>query len=868
MVATPRRGGDTRTPGLVVILATLSSSLLALDPRTHISDYTMDVWRETEGLPQSHVKAVIHARDGYLWVGTKAGLARFDGVRFTVFDDRVPGQLREGEVWALLEDRDGALWIGTFGGGLSHYQDGRFTTYTRADGLAGDFVTSLEQCGNGDVWIGTDTGLSRRSRGELSSYSRKDGLPTDRVTALYCDAEGVLWIGTSQGLSSFAEGRFTNTPLGFQGETRVTAIVPDGGKGLWLGRFPGGVTHFESGAVTHYGREEGLTHESVGDLWRDRHGTLWIATGDGLCRLRDDKISCYQPRLDSGRLFRPAALQALVSLAEDRQGNLWVGSVHHGLTRVKDSVFEHYGEQDGIPGDGAHAVVETRDGAVWVGGLAGLVRFEGEKATVFTMENGLTNNSIRTLHEDKDGTLWIGTAAGLNIYRNGRIEPVRESGLDKPFVYVVLRDQRGDLWVGTNGQGLFHGWKGRFRVYTEADGLAGKQIRGLQEDPEGNIWIGTKDGGLTRWRDGTFTRYSERLGTAGNAVQALYVDGKGALWISMRSGLCRLQGETATTYTAQNGLPSNFVYQMMEDAGGDVWLTSARGIFRIAKAEMDALIADPSKVVHPVSYGPETGLKDAALAIGCYPSIWRAHDGRLWFTGLKGVSVIDPAHKAAKTADFPVHIEEAGLDGAPVTAGGAYGPGRGNLEMRFTGIDLYAPEQVTFRYRLEGFDADWVNAGTRRVAYYTNLPPGVFRFQVQAADHNGAVSSRTAALTFTLAPHAYQTAWFRAGVVILLLLLGWTAHRLRLTGHERRERQLQARIDEAVAKVHVLDGLLPICAWCKRVREDTGYWRQVEAYVAARSRAQFSHGICPDCVEKYYPETHEGEKAENEPEPV
>jgi hypothetical protein len=263
-------------------------------------------------------------------------------------------------------------------------------------------------------------------------------------------------------------------------------------------------------------------------------------------------------------------------------------------------------------------------------------------------------------------------------------------------------------------------------------------------------------------------------------------------------------------------------------------------------------------VVHPVEYGRETGISDTTPAIGCYPSIFQSSDGQLLFASVTGVSILDLERKTARDLSFPVRIEEVLVDGSLARPGSAvFGPGRGNVAFHYTGLLLSAAQRLRFQYRLEGFDEEWIRAGQRRRADYTNLPPGEYRFEVQASDPGGAVSERSASMSFVLRPHYHETLPFRAAVVGLVVLLAWGGHRLRLAKHERDTRRLEARVDEALAHLNVLSGLLPICAWCKRVRDDTGYWRQVEAYVSARSRAQFTHGICPDCAAKEYPPSDE-----------
>lgn len=783
----------------------------ALDPDTPIQKYAVDSWQDGAGLPQNNVKVILQTRDGYIWVGTKGGLARFDGVRFTAMDDRRPGQLREGEVWALLEDDDASLWVGTFGGGLSRLENGQFTTYTSLDGLVSDFVTVLCKGKDGSLWIGTDQGLSQFKDGRFTSYTTKDGLIHNRVRGLFCDDQGALWIGAAEGLSSYRDGRFTNYPLGFKGDGRITSIVqgPDGA--LWMATFKDGLARFKDGKVTRFTVSDGLVSDSLNALCLDSVGTLWIAATDGLCRYRSGKMSCSHSRMESAARQRVAppmfSLDHIQAVHEDREGNLWVGTANGGLARLKNTQFVNYGAEDGLADDEAHTVLEARDGTIWIGTVNGLTRFKGGAFTVFGIGDGLSDASVRSLFEDPDGTLWIGTTVGLNVLKEGRLRRVSHPLLDNKYFYAIMRDSRGDLWLGTNGDGLIRGHEGQYTHYTPADGLAGMEIRGLREDQSGTIWIGTKDGGLSRYKDGRFTTLTTDDGLAGNAVQAVYLDREGAIWASTRQGLSRINKGKVTNYTVSNGMPTNFIYQTSEDDRGDMWLTGSRGIFRIPWSELVRIEGGGTEPLNSIAYGPETGLRSAAQAVSSQPSICKGRDGRLWFASLKGVSVVDPARKPAEAVTLPVWVEEVRVDEQITEHHDVvdFPPGNGNVEIHYTALNFYAPEKVVFKYLLEGFDQDWVDAGTRRVAYYTRVPPGRYRFKVIAQDISGNWNEDGAGFAFSIAPHFYQTTWFALVCVAALGLVAWGGYRLRLGEVRKRFDAVLAERNRIARELH--DGL-------------------------------------------------------------
>jgi ligand-binding sensor domain-containing protein len=844
-----------RVAALVAVLALAGSRPgTALDPKTDLSQYTVDVWQDTGGLPQNFVKTILQTRDGYLWVGTKSGLARFDGLRFTVFDDRRPDQLAESEVWTLLEGDDGSLWVGTFGGGLSRYRDRRFTTYRKGDGLASDFVVTLARGRDGSIWVGTTDGLSRLKDGRFTSYTAQDGLLQNRVTALFAGNDGTLWIGSGKGLNALKGGRVASYPMGFQGDGRITAVAEDRDGSLWLGTTTDGVLRFAGGAVVgRHTTRQGLASDAVMALRLDGAGVLWMGTRGGLCRLQAGQTSCLQStagavtdRTRQERLF----VRDIEVLAEDQQGSLWLGTVADGIIRLKDTLFLNYGTEAGLPAAQTRAVLHASDGAIWAATVGGAARLRDGRTTTYRPRDGLSHEAAGTLFEDRDGSVWIGTAVGLNVVRDGRVQPIRDGPLKDAYINGLLRDRRGDLWVGTNDNGVLHQQGRGYVHYTKESGLGGNAVRHVLEDPQGAIWIATRDGGLTRWFDGRFTVFTTKDGLPRDSVQRLYLDRRGGLWVATRHGLSLMRdGRVVGSYTVEDGLPANFIYSLIEDEAGDLWLTCGRGIFRVPRGQWDALLGE-RRPLEPVGYGPDTGYRSGgSVPIGSGPTVARDARGRLWFAHQSGVSVIDPANPGPRPGRVPVWIEDLEVDGRAVAldARTAVPPPRGDLEIRYTGIDLAAPDRLRFRYRLEGFDPDWVEAGARRVAFYTRVPPGAYRFRVQALA-DGVWSDREAAVAFRLQPRFYQTTWFSA--LGVLAGVGFVAgvFRLRTRTLRRRQHELMRRVQEEVAKVRVLSGLLPICAWCKKIRDDTGYWSKLEEYIASRSHAEFTHGICPECV--------------------
>lgn len=815
---------------------------VALDPATGVPDYPVHLWQVSSGLPQNNVKAVLQTRDGYIWIGTKGGLARFDGARFTVYDDLQAGRLPELEVWALAEDAQGVLWIGTFGGGLTRLQSGSFTTLTTRDGLASNFVTALAVGRDGAIWVGTESGGVNRIRGgAIEPIGAQQGLPDLRVRSLLCDPDGTVWIGTGNGLSAYRDGQLENHPLAMASDSRVTSIVGAGHE-LWLSTSGEGVFRFENGRFS----KVAAAPTGASALWYDRQGALWIGSTAGVCRLRDENLSCTRrATAASAPIVRAAAIEQVQAFLEDDEGNLWIATASHGLAALKDTQFQNYGSNEGMPDERSRVVAAGRNGTVWVGTFTDVIRFRDGRFTTYTQPRPL---SVHSLFEDTSGAVWIGSSSGLLVLRGDEIRDVPVPGLES-WVTGVLRDRRGDVWAATNGQGLVRISGGTARTYTTADGLPGLTLRGIVEDARGDLWFGVREAGLCRLRDGKFTTFAAKDGLTSASVQSLHADPEGALWVSTRRGLNRVEEGRIRTLTAEEGLPVNLIYQVIKDAGGDLWLTCGRGLFRIPRASLEKWLGGATRRVQCVPYGRETGLRAGSFPAGTQPTACRTADGRLWFASLQGMAVTDPAREERRAFRPPVWIEKVAMDGAEGTGGAVrrFPAGPGDLDVDFTAPHFFSPERLSFRYRLDGVDRDWVDAGTRRSAHYTRLSPGTHRFEVAARVGDGDWLP-SAEMRFERAAHLRETLTFRALLALAAAGVLGLAYRVRTARLRAAERVLQQRVDEAVANVQTLSGLLPICSWCRKVREDSGYWSQLEAYVAARSSAEFRQSICPDCL--------------------
>jgi ligand-binding sensor domain-containing protein len=844
-LASRRRGIGLAAAAAALLLG--SSPARALDPEKRLTQYHQQVWTTVEGLPQATVQAIAQTPDGYLWVGTRAGLARFNGQTFTVFDpENTPG-LQGRTIQALHAGRDGRLWIGTDGLGVSELAGGVFTTLGQEADLQGRSGNVIREDPAGAVWIGTWDGVVRLAGGEARRFDRDDGLPHNAIFGLSIDAAGTVWAATSQGLSEIRDGQVRSTRTDVK---EPQCLLLDRGGRLWIGT-AGGLDRLEEGRLVHLDVKDGLLASFVTALAEDRHGSIWIGTQGGLNRFHDGRIDGL-----SSRDGLPGNVVA--SLLEDREGNLWVGLRGSGLVRLRDGALTTLTSREGLSDDGVTCAFQSRDGSLWFGTGSGLTRYRNGEMRVFRSRDGLLNETITGIGEHSKLGLLVATfARKLNVIRGDRVSVFEPLEIESTVPSVIHEDRDGGLWVGTLGAGLYRVVGEEVEHFPFADSGGRHVFYGVHEDEDGTLWFATPNG-LVRYASGRFEpTLVYELGANLGVAHSICAGQGGDLWIATRDrGVCRFRdGATVRCYGRAEGLFDDAVYQVLAD-GDALWMSGPRGIARVPWSGFTDLDRGAVDRLPSRSFGVADGMMSAECQGMRWPAGFRDSTGRLWFPTSKGVALADPARLPPDGPPPPVVFEavRAGRTGFAVDRPISVPPGRGDLEITYAGLSFSAPERVSFRYRLDGFDADWFDAGTRRRAVYTNLRPGRYSFRVAATIDGRRWSEPLTPLQVTLEPHFYETPlWY---VFLALCVAGslFAVHRRRVGRLRARADELARRVQEELAKVKVLGGLLPICASCKRIRRDEGYWEQIEAYIHAHSEADFSHGICPECARKLYPE--------------
>ena len=825
---------------LISLLLLWGGPAFGLDSRKDLSQFSRELWLTENGLPQNTVHAITQTRDGFIWIATEEGLARFDGIGFTLFDKQNTAALRSNHIHCLLEDTRGYLWIGT-AGGLIQLQDGKFIPFNVPGGPASNNIESVYEDRAGNLWIATAAGLSRLKDGTISAFTSQQGLPSDSVQAVFEDRQGVLWVGTARGLGEFKNGSFVDRtpPQGFA-NNGVESINQDQDGRLWFGT-PAGLTCFDRGRFRTYTTRDGLPNDRIISLRADEEGSLWIGTAGGLARFKDDHFAV----LSNGDALSSSVI---LSIFEDLEGSLWIGTESAGLHLLKDKKFTTYTAKDGLASDLVKSIYEDRKGSIWIGtNGGGLSLLKDGKLTTYTTKDGLSSNVVLALYGDDDGNLWVGTPDGLNSFKDGKFTTYTSAeGLSNDFVRSIYADHNGNLWIGTRG-GLNCLKDDVFKIYTTSDGLANDFVGTIYEDAKGNLWIGTL-GGLSRFKDEKFTTYTTKDGLSSDVVISLYEEHGGTLWIGTNGGgLNRFKDGKFTTYTTRDGLLDDVIYRILEDGRGNLWLSCNKGIFQISEKELDDFAGKKTNSLTPVVYGTADGMMTRECSGGGHPSGWRSRDGRLWFSTIKGVAMIDPGKIKNNKQPPPVAIEQVRVDDQLIDSAHKIelAPGKTRFEFFYAGLSFIAPEKVRFKYKLEGFDKDWVEGGARRVAYYTNVPPGHYRFRVIASNNDGVWSATGASFDLYLRPYFYQTYWFYAFCGLGIALLIWQRYRRRVRLMESQFNAVLAERNRIAREIHdnLAQEMLGISVQLEVVARTLPPSAEVAKSHLDRVRALVRHGI-------------------------
>jgi signal transduction histidine kinase/ligand-binding sensor domain-containing protein len=740
-------------PTTLTVLASLlfCAGVSAQEQRASVvvDPYLQTVWTTENGLPQNSVTAIVQSHDGYLWVSTFGGLARFDGVRFTIFNSANTPGLKSNRITALFEDRRGILWLGTETGELMSLQDGVGTTYPLSGALEGAIVSSITGDDAGILWLGTTKGLARFQDGTFTAYTTADGLPNNAIYTGTLDQAGRLWMMANRELTQFDGRRFVTYQ--FREGLLEGFITPRRKGGFWATATTG-VALFFDGKFVLYPHLSRST-QYMRTLFEDLEGTVWIGY------LSPRMVQRFQAGRFSSYAMKSGEYE-IRAIYEDREGNLWMGSIGGGLIRLKKRAVTTYTTDNGLPSNTVFAVTDDGIGGTWIATGLGLAHLRAGKTTVYTDKDGMLSSYATALLRDRAGSLWIGSNLGLTRLKDQRfINYTPAQGLSGLVVMSLAEDRDGNVWIGTM-DGLTQWRDGAFTVYNRGVGLVGNDVRSIVQARDGALWVGTT-GGLSRFNQGTFTNYTTRDGLSNGYVRAIVEEPDGALWLgTYGGGLNRFKNGRFTPVTTRDGLFDDFVSRILEDDRGNFWMLGNRGIFSVKRAELNDFAEGRVGSITSIAYGIGDGMISSEGEGNAQPAGWRAADGKLWFPTIKGVAVLDPS--PVNSLPSPVVIQGVTVDrvAQSTTHRVQIKPGQQNLEIYYAGLSFSRPEQVKFKYQMLSFDRGWVDAGTRRTAYYPQLPPGSYTFRVVADNGYGVWNMEGQSLSVIVLPPFYRTWWF------------------------------------------------------------------------------------------------------------
>lgn len=760
-----------------------------------------EAWTSDDGLPQNSVYSILQTRDGYLWFTTLGGLVRYDGVRFTVFNKSNSKGIVSNRFTSLCEGADKTLWIGTEGSGVTRYKDGNFETYTMESGLPDRNVKALRNDADNNLWVYTNRGVALWKDNRFVQSPENEFTPEQTDVVRPMRRQTGFSFFDRDGLHVFVQGKIkTYTTRDGLSSLDINSVYEDQQRTFWIETKDKGLNRLKDGAFTVYAIQDGEPRDLPNDETRitavceDSKGNVWIARrGQGLSRWR----SLSGENFTAAEHFSSDDIKTdIETIYEDREGNIWLGTLNNGLSRVTDHVFKIYSSGEGLADTNIYPMLEDRAGNVWVGTWEGdLYKLSGGAFTHYGKAQGLSFQAVGSLYEDAGGVLWVGTfGGGVNRFDNGKfIHLTAKDGLPDDNIRAITEDAAGNLWFGTtNGLAKYN--DGKFTVYNTADGLPDKEVQALTFDRAGNLWIGTL-GGIARFKDDKFTAYTEREGLSSNYVRVIHEDRDGVIWIgTYDGGLTRIKDNRLTRIAMREGLYDNGAFQILEDDGDSFWMSCNRGVYRVSRSELNEVADGRRRFVSSVHYGKADGLLNTECNGGTQPAGFKARDGKLWFPTQDGVAVVDPREIRSSELPPPVAIEEFILNNEPIVfrKDAQISVGVESFEIHYTGLSFVRPEQVRFKYKLEGLDKDWVDAGTRRTAYYSHVPPGNYMFTVMAANSDGVWNTSGAFVGINVAPPFWRTWWFYVLALLGTLALGVFLYRRRTSQLNKRHAAQQA----------------------------------------------------------------------------
>jgi len=779
--------------GFAWFLALLAAALIAtpaaaIDPSRRLPQCLHRIWQMQQDLPNATITCILQTSDEYVWLGTPDGLVRFDGMRFASIPFAGAYAPQRVHVSSLVEDSQGNLWIGTQGDGLFRWRDGRSERFTPSEGLASDTIYALLVDRFDQLWIGTARGITRRDGTQMTSFGAIEGLPCKEVRALAEAADGSIWaggdapsVGVWNGVE-FAAKSFDLVP----DDAQILTLCATPTKGMWIGTTHG-LLNVRDDGQGWWTRDNGLPDNRVHCLFYGSRDSLWVGTQKGFSRIHADEIDSFLPQDGLSQ-------STVYAVREDREGSLWVGT-KHGLNQFADRRTLPFTTREGLPSNDVGPVLQDNEDTIWVGTRGGgLARYDGREFSVLTTAEGLLSNRVISLALDDHGALWVGTDCGVNQVRRGRIEAswTMEQGLPDNFVRCLLWTESDGLLAGT-ARGLAELRDGVFHA-VDAEPLSSASIMALCKSQHQLLVATENSRGPYVYQDGVASELAPGCVTT-SPIDAM-LPFPGEIWLGTQSsGMVRIRDGVANHFGLSDGLHDNEIFGIVADDRDRLWMACSKGIFSVPRSTFADFVAGKRRRLECMPFSPMDGQRTIECQADAQPGAWRMRDGRIWFSTIHGIVVVDPQQTNRPLPKAPVLVEEVTVNGATQSPAALTELPRGvqEISFRYSAISYRSPARITFQYRLDGFDQDWIDAGTRREAFYTNLRPGVYRFRVAARNVDGQLSELATPLEFTIRPLIYQSAWFIPACVAALALSAWIGYRWRVRWIKSR---MQAVVSE------------------------------------------------------------------------
>jgi len=773
-----------------------------LDPAKTLDQYNYDHWDSKVGLPDNAVIHLIQSHDEYIWFASYGGITRFNGVDFRTYSAFNTPEIVNNSFTYIFEDNEGVIWTATSGNGAVTVADGKIKIYSIKDGLPSNFVEEIVQDKSGRLWIATSDGLTYKEGNKFVNHDVPKLLTRLGLKSIDVDDDNTVWVGsTNEGVYQLKDGQILNYYNESNGliSNNINYVKVERGNEVWVGTDKG-LSIIKNDSIIERTPGNGLPNNMVSTSLVGRNGMEWVGTFRGMGR--SDSLGNWSYFSENHPLYE----NDFTSFMQDAEGNIWLGTYRQGLYKLWDGKFFNFSKENSLQPYIVHCILKRDSKSLYIINELGVdLLTPGEnKIEPLDLNHDFSDTKLKFGLLDSRGYLWVATQDYLIKYKDGvSVKINTESGLVNNSVRTLYEDANGNIWAGTsNGISVIEP-NGQITNYTSKNGLSHDYIMSIKNDSKGNIWIGTRNG-LNVYKDNRFVAFYAKDGLAGDFVFKTFEDSDGVLWVCGNAGLTRFKNGIFNKVTTNNGLPSNTLFQVLEDDNGYFWMTTNQkniSVFSVHKDSLNAFIDGEKKGVTATNYTQADGLK--ATSTTSSSMSYQDHEGKLWFATTNGVEMIDPLNIEVNKKKPPVMIESfiVGNKSYNLDSSITIPSGKNRITITYAALSYIASERIEYKYKLEGYDDEWLNPDKKRETSYTNLPYGSYTFRVKAANSDGIWNEEGASIEFYVKPAFYQTNLFMIGCVIAAVILVWAIYKIRIRTLENAKVELAKTVAERTLEV-------------------------------------------------------------------